>query len=93
MLKVLDDVAKILTQNPELKLSIEGHSSSEGNYDVNMELSQQRAQTVREYLITKGIDAGRMQARGFGSNKPLNDGKTPADAALNRRVELKLSNQ
>ena len=92
-LKVLDEVAKILKQNPELKLSIEGHSSREGSYDVNMELSQQRAQAVREYLITKGIAAGRMQAAGFGPNKPLNDGKTPAEAALNRRVELKLSNQ
>lgn len=92
-LKVLDEVAKILVQNPELKLSIEGHSSSEGNYNVNMELSQQRAETVRKYLITKGVDSGRMQAQGFGPNKPLNDGKTPSEMALNRRVELKLSNQ
>jgi len=92
-LKVLDEVAQILIQNRELKLSIEGHSSSEGNYDVNMELSQQRAEAVRQYLITKGIDAHTMKAQGFGPNKPLNDGKTPAEKALNRRVELKLSNQ
>lgn len=92
-LKVLDEVAKILVQNPELKLSIEGHSSSDGNYNVNKELSQQRAEKVKQYLMTKGIDAARMAAQGFGPNKPLNDSKTPEERALNRRVELKLSNQ
>jgi OOP family OmpA-OmpF porin len=90
---VLDEVAAILIKNSELKLTIEGHSSSEGNYDVNMELSKQRAETVRKYLITKGIDASRMEAQGYGPNKPLNQGKTPAEIELNRRVELKLSNQ
>jgi outer membrane protein OmpA-like peptidoglycan-associated protein len=92
-LKVLDEVAAIFNQNPDLKLSIEGHTSNEGNYDVNMELSKQRAETVKEYLITKGIDSKRLRAEGFGPNKPLNNSKTPAEMALNRRVELKLSNQ
>jgi len=92
-LSVLNEVATILVQNPELKLTIEGHSSSDGNYDVNMHLSQQRAETVRDYLVAKGIDGTRMEAQGYGPNKPLNQGKTPEEMALNRRVELKLSNQ
>ena len=92
-LKVLDNVADIFKQNPELKLSIEGHTSSEGDYEVNMQLSKERAETVRHYLITKGIDSNRLHAEGFGPNKPLNNGKTPQEMALNRRVELKLSNQ
>jgi OOP family OmpA-OmpF porin len=92
-LKVLDEVAEIFRQNPDLKLSIEGHTSNEGNYEVNMELSKQRAETVKRYLITKGIDSNRMRAEGFGPNKPLNNGKTLEEMALNRRVELKLSNQ
>jgi len=92
-LKVLDEVAEIFKQNIDLKLSIEGHTSAEGSYDVNMELSKQRAEAVKEYLITKGIEAKRLHAEGFGPNKPLNNGKTPIEMALNRRVELKLSNQ
>ena len=92
-LQVLDEVAQIFQQNPELKLSIEGHTSSEGNYDVNMELSRQRADAVKQYLITKGIASGRLHAEGFGPNKPLNNGESPSEIAANRRVELKLSNQ
>ena len=91
--KVLDEVVEILKQNPEFKLSIEGHTSNDGSYDVNMKLSQQRADNVKAYLVSKGIDASRLQTRGFGPDKPLNNGKTLAERALNRRVELKLSNQ
>ena len=90
---VLNEVVEILKQNPDLKLSIEGHSSSDGQYDVNMRLSQQRADNVKKYLISKGIDASRLNSNGFGPNQPLNEGKTEAEKALNRRVELKLSNQ
>jgi OmpA-OmpF porin, OOP family len=92
-LKVLDEVVEIFKQNPELKLSIEGHTSNDGDYDENMKLSRQRADKVKEYLITKGINSNRLHAEGFGPNKPLNNGKTLEEKALNRRVELKLSNQ
>ena len=91
--KVLNEVAEILKQNSDLKLSIEGHTSNEGDYNANMKLSQQRADKVKEYLISKGIDATRLQSQGFGPDKPLNNSKTLAELALNRRVELKLSNQ
>jgi len=89
----LDEVVEILKQNPELKLSIEGHTSNDGSYEANMKLSEQRADRVKNYLITKGIDSNRLQSEGFGPNKPLNKGKTLAELALNRRVELKVSNQ
>jgi len=92
-LKVLDDVAEIFKQNLDLKLSIEGHTSSEGSQETNMKLSRERADVVKDYLISKGIDRNRLRAEGFGPNKPLNEGKSPAEMALNRRVELKLSNQ
>jgi len=92
-LKVLDEVAEIFRQNPDLKLSIEGHTSSDGSYETNMKLSKQRADGVKDYLVSKGIDRNRLRAEGFGPNKPLNNGKSPAELASNRRVELKLSNQ
>ena len=88
----MDDVAAILKSNPEIKVSIEGHTSSDGTYATNMKLSESRANKVKVYLESKGIDASRLVAVGFGPDKPLNEGKTAADKAKNRRVELKLSN-
>ena len=92
-LTVLDEVVIVLKQNPELKVFIEGHTSNNADYDQNMKLSRERANKVKEYFIKKGIDPDRLQATGYGPNKPLNNGKTAAEQALNRRVELKLSNQ
>lgn len=90
--EVLDQVVKLLKENPELKLSIEGHTSSEGPLAVNMKLSESRAGTVRRYLESKGIEASRLESKGFGPSQPLNKGKTEAEKSQNRRVELKLSN-
>lgn len=90
-LKILNEVAQILTENPDLKLFIEGHTSNQGNYDMNMKLSDDRAAAVRSYLISKDIGEGRLSSEGFGPNKPIADEKTPSGRALNRRVELKLN--
>ncbi len=90
--KVLDDVAAILKSNPEIKVSIEGHTSSDGTYATNMKLSESRANKVKDYLESKGIDAARLSAIGFGPDKPLNANKTMAEKVKNRRVELNLSN-
>lgn len=91
-LKVLDEVVKILNDNPELKVVIEGHTSGDGNFDANMKLSDARANAVKNYLQSKGIAALRLSAKGFGPTQPLNSGKTIAEKSQNRRVELKLSN-
>ena len=91
-LKVLDDVVDILKDNPELSLSIEGHTSGDGIFEANMNLSNERANNVKGYLISKGIDAARLTAKGYGPTQPINKGKTTAEKAQNRRVELKLSN-
>ena len=90
-LKVLDEVAGILQANPDIKLLIEGHTANNGYFDANMRLSQQRADNVKAYLIKKGISADRLTAKGFGPTQPVSKGKTPAEIAQNRRVELKLS--
>lgn len=91
-LPVLDEVATLLREHPELSLSIEGHTSADGTYAANMKLSQARADRVKTYLEGKGIESGRLTARGFGPAKPLNSGRTEKEKAANRRVELKLSN-
>jgi OOP family OmpA-OmpF porin len=91
--KVLDEVVAVLKQNPALRISIEGHTSGDAAYDANMKLSQERANKVKAYLVSKGIAASRLKAKGFGPTQPLSTGTTEAEKAKNRRVELKLSNQ
>ncbi len=90
---ILDEVAKILNQDPSLTVSIEGHTSNDGILAANMKLSQARADNVKAYFVSKGINASRLKAEGFGPNKPLNNGKTKEEKAKNRRVEMKLSNR
>ena len=72
---------------------IEGHSSSDGIYEENVKLSKTRAENVRKYLESKGIENDRLTTIGYGPNVPISTGKTPEDRVKNRRVELKLSNQ
>jgi outer membrane protein OmpA-like peptidoglycan-associated protein len=90
---VLNEVVTILKQNPRIVVSIEGHTSGDASYDANMKLSQERANHVKAYLISKGIAASRLTAIGYGPSRPISTGTTEAEKAKNRRVELKLSNQ
>ena len=89
--KGLNDVVKILQDNPDMKLSIEGHTDNVGSDDKNQVLSENRANTVKDYVVSKGIDASRITSSGFGETKPLADNKTAAGRQQNRRSELILS--
>jgi OOP family OmpA-OmpF porin len=89
--EVLDEVAQVLTSHPEIQLLIEGHTSSEGTLAVNMKLSQERADKVKTYLLSKGVPEAKVKTIGLGPTRLLNKDKTPAEKAQNRRVELKLS--
>jgi outer membrane protein OmpA-like peptidoglycan-associated protein len=85
---VLDEVLAVLEGEPGWKVIIEGHTDSTGSDSHNMALSQQRAGSVKAYLVAGGIDAGRLQAKGFGASKPVADNATELGRAQNRRVEL-----
>jgi outer membrane protein OmpA-like peptidoglycan-associated protein len=87
----LDEVVKVLTDHPLLKMQIEGHTDSTGKAEMNLKLSRQRAESVKNYLTGKGIDASRLTAIGFGSSKPLQSNETVEGRRNNRRVELKLA--
>jgi outer membrane protein OmpA-like peptidoglycan-associated protein len=89
---VLDGIVKILKENPELQVLIEGYTSSDGNPRNHLRLSLERAESVKEYLVLNGIKAKRLKAAGFGDENPLNKNKTEAERAINRRVELKITN-
>lgn len=90
--KALDEFIVMLKQQKDLKLVIEGHTSKDGNPNNHMVMSQVRANSVRNYLIAKGIPASRLKAVGFGSSRPVINGNAPQQLARNRRVELKLTN-
>lgn len=87
---ILDNVAKIMKDNPEYKLDIHGHTDSQGDDAKNMILSKDRAASVKAYLVAKGIEAGRMDTEGFGETEPKATNDTPAGRAENRRVEFKV---
>jgi outer membrane protein OmpA-like peptidoglycan-associated protein len=86
---LLDDVADILKDHPEVKkIRIEGHTDSVGNAKSNRKLSQDRANAVLAYLQAKGVEASRMEAVGYGPDKPIDPAKNPAAYEKNRRVEF-----
>jgi len=89
-LPILNKAARALQRYPDLHVEIAGHASSEGTTEFNLSLSQSRTQTVRDYLIDKGIDPERLTARGYGESRPVADNASESGRRANRRVEFKL---
>jgi outer membrane protein OmpA-like peptidoglycan-associated protein len=79
------------TQYPDIKVSIEGHTDNTGKAETNQKLSENRSASVKKYLVSKGISADRLTTSGYGADRPIEDNKTAAGKAKNRRVEFKLS--
>jgi len=86
--KVVEEILALLKADSNLKLSIEGHTDNSGSSDRNQTLSTERASTVMNVLVAKGIDAKRLKAKGFGSSKPIKANNSEEEKAENRRVEL-----
>lgn len=85
---VLEEVLGVLKDEPGWKVTIEGHTDSSGDGSHNLTLSQQRADSVKAYLVAGGIDSGRLKTKGFGAGKPVADNASELGRAQNRRVEL-----
>ena len=86
---VLDAVATVLSSYPNLSLiEIQGHTDSDGSNSFNLRLSQQRAESVRDYLVSRGVDIGRLLPRGYGEERPIVENDTDEGKATNRRVEF-----
>ena len=87
-LDVLDSIANVLLDHPDIPIRIEGHTDASGTEQENLILSQLRANSVRDYLIDRGVSIYRLKAYGFGEGVPISDNSTPEGRADNRRIEF-----
>ncbi len=85
---VINEIVKIMKEQPDIKFSIEGHTDSDGDDVANQKLSEQRANSVLNKFVELGIDKSRLQSKGFGESKPMVGNDTPENKAQNRRVEF-----
>jgi len=89
----LDDVANALAkQDPESKIVVQGYTDSRGSDALNQDLSQRRAETVRAYLVSRGVASDRITAQGMGAANPIADNGSAEGRADNRRVEIVVQN-
>lgn len=87
---ILDDVATDLRKYPRLKVELQGHTDSVGADAYNLRLSQQRADSVREYLVSQGVAADQLTAKGYGETQPTTDNRSETGRAENRRVVMRV---
>lgn len=87
----LDKVLDAMKNNPDMEIEVSGHTDNVGKYaEDKMRLSKERAESVKHYLMNRGIAGNRIQTVGYGDTKPLNDNSTPEKRKQNRRVEIKI---
>ena len=84
----LDRLVTVMQANPTMQIRLEGHTDTVGEFDANVELSRNRVNEVRRYLVSKGISAGRIETVGYGPSRPINTNKTLKERPENRRVEM-----
>ncbi len=84
----VNEIVEMMMEYPELKFSVEGHTDGDGDESHNQKLSEERAAAVKKLLIQSGIDASRLDSKGYGESTPIDDNSTPEGKANNRRVEF-----
>jgi outer membrane protein OmpA-like peptidoglycan-associated protein len=85
---VVEQIIEMMNQAPDIQISVEGHTDSDGKNEANLKLSEARANAVMDAIVKGGIDKTRLSSAGFGEEKPIADNSTPEGKAKNRRVEL-----
>jgi len=89
--QLLDEAVITINASPELqKIEVQAHTDYKGSGDANLKLSEQRAQSVKDYLVSQGVIEKRLVAKGYGESQPIADNETEEGRAKNRRVELKV---
>lgn len=89
--EILDEIAQVFIENPIFIVEVQGHTDNVGNDEYNMDLSERRAQSVRTYLVNKGVPAERLTAKGYGPHKPITSNDTAKGRSMNRRVEFSIT--
>jgi outer membrane protein OmpA-like peptidoglycan-associated protein len=85
----LDRVVEYMTHKKGVRIEISGHTDNVGKAEANKDLSRRRAESCKQYLVDKGIDAGRIETVGYGSERPIDTNDTPEGRQRNRRIEAK----
>ncbi|GAB4028537.1 OmpA family protein [Spirosoma koreense] len=88
----LDRLVGVMQANPTMQIRLEGHTDTVGEFDANVELSRNRVNEVKRYLVSKGIGAGRIETVGYGPSRPINTNKSLKERPENRRVEMVVVN-
>ena len=86
----LDEVVQMMKENSKMEIQLEGHTDNVGSPKANLELSQQRVDAVKKYIVAKNINRNRIQTKAFGGSQPLGNEMTPEARAKNRRVEMRI---
>ncbi|GAA4452404.1 hypothetical protein GCM10023189_15770 [Nibrella saemangeumensis] len=84
----LDNLLKFLRDNPKVEIELAGHTDNQGDFDKNLELSKQRADIIKQFLVKSGVAARRIRTRGYGGTRPIANNSTEETRRLNRRVEM-----
>jgi outer membrane protein OmpA-like peptidoglycan-associated protein len=88
---ILDRLVAFMNENKDKKANLSGHTDNVGTDAYNQALSERRVASVKDYVVKKGVDGGRVSGQGFGESKPIADNKTAEGRAKNRRVEIKVN--
>ena len=89
--QILDRLVAFMNENRNSRAALSGHTDNVGTEAYNLKLSDRRWMSVRDYVVKKGVESGRVSGQGFGESKPIADNKTAAGRAKNRRVEIKVN--
>jgi outer membrane protein OmpA-like peptidoglycan-associated protein len=84
----IDNIYDFLVKNPDLKIELQGHTDNQGDFDLNLKLSKDRAEAIKKFLIERGIAKERIKTKGFGSTMPIASNVNELTRSKNRRVEL-----
>lgn len=90
---VLEEGAKILKSHSDVKVEVQGHTCALGTDQYNQKLSEKRAKSVKDFLVSNGVDSKRLNTVGYGESKPIADNNTDAGRRMNRRVEFSVLGQ
>jgi outer membrane protein OmpA-like peptidoglycan-associated protein len=86
----LNLLAKLMDENPDIRIELSSHTDNKGGEKYNLDLSQRRSQAVLDYLVSKGIQKPRLEAKGYGFSQPISSNETEEGRQLNRRTEFKI---